>query len=207
MRQDPKYLLSPYKAAVIAAVRELMHAAGTEGFAFEIPNTEPKKVIVVAPKTELGSLVEAPAREPMIGGRRKNDVLPGEPLNWEEPEEGTPRRWTILVTSAGHGLVGEPGAKFEHAEAKHERVDVLEAGPVLARIAELEAQLAVQAVRTVGSEGWKLVPVERSYDQRAKMIIAFNTASGDLDDKLDATHRAMHEAAPRASAKEEGKED
>jgi len=27
---------------------------------------------------------------------------------------------------------------------------------------------------------------ERSYDQRAKAIIAFNTCTGDLDDKLDA---------------------
>lgn len=31
---------------------------------------------------------------------------------------------------------------------------------------------------------------ERSYDQRAKALIAFNTCAGDLDDKLDAAWAA-----------------
>ncbi|MDN8612752.1 hypothetical protein [Variovorax ginsengisoli] len=34
------------------------------------------------------------------------------------------------------------------------------------------------------------VHADRSYDQRAKSIIAFNTCKGDLDDKLDAAWRA-----------------
>ena len=85
----------------------------------------------------------------MIGGRRKEDVPPAEPLDWSEP--GEPRRWTILVTSGGHGLVGQAGHTFPHADAKHERVDVLEAGPVLARIVELEGQLP--ALQTAAQEG------------------------------------------------------
>ena len=207
MNQPPEYLLGPHKATIIAAARELLHATPAGGAIFEIPGLQPRHVVVLGAASEIGQLLDAPAREPMIGGRRKEDVRPAEPLDWNEPEPGQPRRWTILVTSAGHGLVGEPGAKFEHADAKHERVDVLEAGPVLARIAELEEQLAAHAARMAVLEGGKLVPAERSYDQRAKMIIAFNTASGDLDDKLDAAHRAMLAAAPRPDVKEEGKED
>ena len=142
MNQTPEYLLGPHKATIIAAARELLHVTAAGGAIFEIPGLVPRHVVVLGAASEIGQLLEAPAREPMIGGRRKEDVRLAEPLDWNEPEEGEPRRWTILVTSAGHGLVGEPGAKFEHAEAKHERVDVLEAGPVLARIAELEALLA-----------------------------------------------------------------
>lgn len=144
MNQTPEYLLGPHKTTIIAAARELLHASAAGGVAFEIPGLVPRHVVVLGAESQIGQLLEAPAREPMIGGRRKEDVRPAEPLDWNESEEGEPRRWTILVTSAGHGLVGEPGAKFEHAEAKHERVDVLEAGPVLARIAELEAQLAAK---------------------------------------------------------------
>jgi len=142
MNPTVEYLLGPHKATIVAAARELLHASAAAGVAFEIPGLEPRHVVVLGAESEIGQLLEAPAREPMIGGRRKEDVRPAEPLNWNEPEPGQPRRWTILVTCAGHGLVGEPGHAFPHAEAKHERVDVVEAGPVLARIAELEGQLA-----------------------------------------------------------------
>lgn len=50
-------------------------------------------------------------------------------------------------------------------------------------------------------EGWKLVMVERSYDMRAKAIIAFNTTeqSGkDRDDALHAAWQAMLAACPAA---------
>lgn len=47
------------------------------------------------------------------------------------------------------------------------------------------------------------VHIERSYDQRAKAIIAFNTRSGDLDDKLDAAWRATI-GAPAIAAQPEG---
>lgn len=42
-----------------------------------------------------------------------------------------------------------------------------------------------------------VVPRERSYDARAKAIIAFNQASGDLDDKLEAAHQAVLLAAAK----------
>lgn len=50
-------------------------------------------------------------------------------------------------------------------------------------------------------EGWKLVPIERSYDMRIKALIAFNTTekeTNDRDDALDAAYRAMLDAAPAA---------
>ncbi|MGS0976168.1 hypothetical protein [Burkholderia glumae] len=50
-------------------------------------------------------------------------------------------------------------------------------------------------------EGWKLVPIERSYDMRVKALLAFNTTekeTNDRDDALDAAHRAMLDAAPAA---------
>ncbi|WP_186153509.1 hypothetical protein [Burkholderia gladioli] len=52
-------------------------------------------------------------------------------------------------------------------------------------------------------KGWKLVPIERSYNMRAKALIAFNTTekkTNDRDDALDAAHRAMLDAAPAAPA-------
>ncbi|WP_186057762.1 hypothetical protein [Burkholderia gladioli] len=52
-------------------------------------------------------------------------------------------------------------------------------------------------------KGWKMVPIERSYNMRAKALIAFNTTekkTNDRDDALDAAHRAMLDAAPAAPA-------
>ncbi|WP_431018199.1 hypothetical protein [Burkholderia gladioli] len=54
-------------------------------------------------------------------------------------------------------------------------------------------------------EGWKLVPIERSYDMRIKALIAFNTTekeTNDRGDALDAAHRAMLDAAPAAPVAE-----
>ncbi|PQV51018.1 hypothetical protein [Paraburkholderia sp. BL21I4N1] len=65
-----------------------------------------------------------------------------------------------------------------------------------------QAALATSADQSAG-EGWKLVPVERSYEMRAKALIAFNTTeqSGkDRDDALDAAHRATLGAAPQVPA-------
>ncbi|MCH7274995.1 DUF3850 domain-containing protein [Burkholderia gladioli] len=54
-------------------------------------------------------------------------------------------------------------------------------------------------------KGWKMVPIERSYNMRAKALIAFNTTekkTNDRDDALDAAHRAMLDAAPAAPVAE-----
>lgn len=78
--------------------------------------------------------------------------------------------------------------------AEYERAKGLRAD--LARIV-YAAPVAAQA-----PEGWKLVPIERSYDMRVKAIMAFNMAeqSGkDRDDALDAAYRAMLAAAPVAA--------
>jgi hypothetical protein len=41
-----------------------------------------------------------------------------------------------------------------------------------------------------------MAPIDRDYDVRVKQLIAFNTCNGDLDDKLEAAHKAMLAAAP-----------
>ncbi|KWI50301.1 hypothetical protein WT72_24330 [Burkholderia pseudomultivorans] len=82
-----------------------------------------------------------------------------------------------------------------------------QAGIAYARTAASPAA-AIQA-------GWKLVPIERSYEMRAKALIAFNTtekAGGDRDDALDAAYRAELASAPQpaqadASAREPARRD
>lgn len=57
-------------------------------------------------------------------------------------------------------------------------------------------------------EGWKLVPVERSYDMRTKAIIAHNVAvksGADLDDALKAAWEAEVAAAPEVRQNGEGR--
>jgi len=39
---------------------------------------------------------------------------------------GTPRTWSLCMTSENHGTVGPAGCKFTHAPDKHERVQVVE---------------------------------------------------------------------------------
>ncbi|THJ52560.1 hypothetical protein E9536_20055 [Burkholderia sp. LS-044] len=79
------------------------------------------------------------------------------------------------------------------------------------RVAAREAARKVLAARTASANetvaegaaipaGYALVPIERSYDMRAKALIAFNTTeqSGkDRDDALDAAYRAELAAAPQ----------
>ncbi|MCA3190955.1 hypothetical protein [Cupriavidus sp.] len=52
---------------------------------------------------------------------------------------------------------------------------------------------------------WKLVPLERSYDMRARAILAFNTATAngaDRDDALQAAWEAEYHAAPQNRQKD-----
>ncbi|WP_143274847.1 hypothetical protein [Burkholderia pseudomallei] len=66
---------------------------------------------------------------------------------------------------------------------------------------ELDEQSAQAALPTASIRaGWKLVPIERSYDMRVKAILAFNAAEKDgkdRDDALDAAHKAAIAAAPQ----------
>ncbi|WP_244125347.1 hypothetical protein [Burkholderia gladioli] len=67
----------------------------------------------------------------------------------------------------------------------------------------LRALLTSPRAAVPAPKGWKLVPIERSYNMRAKALIAFNTTekkTNDRDDALDAAHRAMLDAAPAAPA-------
>ncbi|WP_156443572.1 hypothetical protein [Burkholderia sp. MSMB1835] len=65
------------------------------------------------------------------------------------------------------------------------------------------AKSVVAPVPAAIPAGYALVPIQRSYDMRAKALIAFNTteqAGKDRDDALDAAHRAAIEAATRHPA-------
>lgn len=53
-------------------------------------------------------------------------------------------------------------------------------------------------------DGWKMVPVERSYDQRAKALIAFNRAEKDGKDRDDALQAAWDASLTAAQAQEGG---
>ena len=68
-------------------------------------------------------------------------------------------------------------------------------------IEHIAKKIAAPRAAVPAPKGWKLVPVERSYDMRVKALIAFNTTekeTNDRDDALDAAHRAMLDAAPAA---------
>ena len=59
--------------------------------------------------------------------------------------------------------------------------------------------IANQTIDGVPREQMACMPVERSYDVRAKMIIAFNEArkaGGDLDDALDAAYKSALRFSP-----------
>lgn len=74
-------------------------------------------------------------------------------------------------------------------------------GEYCVTIDELRALLTSPRAAVPAPEGWKLVPIERSYDMRVKALLAFNTTekeTNDRDDALDAAHRAMLDATPAA---------
>lgn len=64
---------------------------------------------------------------------------------------------------------------------------------------ELRALLAAPVVERQDDQQMACMPVERCYDVRTKMIIAFNEsrkAGGDLDDGLDAAYKAALRYSP-----------
>ncbi|MGV0128890.1 hypothetical protein [Burkholderia gladioli] len=72
-------------------------------------------------------------------------------------------------------------------------------------IEHIAKKIAAPRAAVPAPKGWKLVPVERSYNMRVKAMIAFNKAEkagNDRDDALDAAHRAMLDAAPAAPVAE-----
>lgn len=87
MNQTPTELLAPYKAALVAAARDMLRAAGTDGIAIEIPASVPPSVIVLGAEDRVGQLLRTPVREPMLGGRRAGDP-PAPELTFDEPEPG-----------------------------------------------------------------------------------------------------------------------
>lgn len=169
MNQTPPALQAPYKAALVAAARDYLRATGPEGCVIEIPGMVPPCVIVLGDETHVCVLLRDPAADQLPGGRRVNDPPPAS-LSWEEPMPGAPRKWTILLSSENHGLVGALGSMHEHAAPHFERVDVVELEPFVdqlatalqqnaqhleevqrlrARVAELQSQLGERAAAPV----------------------------------------------------------
>jgi hypothetical protein len=65
-------------------------------------------------------------------------------------------------------------------------------------IKEMDALLSKPTAKHQG-EQCALIPIERSYDVRARMLIAFNTRKqegGDNDDALEAAHKALLSFSP-----------
>ena len=65
---------------------------------------------------------------------------------------------------------------------------------------------ANQTIDGVSREQMACMPVERCYDVRAKMIIAFNEAKmngGDLDDALDAAYKSALRYSPNPMSAEQ----
>jgi len=63
-----------------------------------------------------------------------------------------------------------------------------------------------QTIDGVQAEQMACMPVDRSYDVRAKMIIAFNEAKkagGDLDDALDAAYKSALRYSPNPMSAEQ----
>jgi hypothetical protein len=109
MNQTPEHLLAPYKSALIAAARELLRASGTGGVAFEIPGATPPQVIVLGAAAEIGQLVDLPAREPMLGGRRKGDMRSPVPLK----QRPAPAPIRISLIDAGADCMGEEDCRAD----------------------------------------------------------------------------------------------
>ena len=128
MNQTPPELLAPYKAPLVAAARDLLRAAGTDGMAFEIPASVPPCTIVVGATDRIGQFLRTTS-EPMLGGRRAGDP-PAPVLTFDEPEPGADgpltvdaldlvviRRWLQAAAEAGKPVMlsGAAAAALNYA--------------------------------------------------------------------------------------------
>lgn len=104
-------------AAAGAELLEFMRAPGTLA---AIPNTSPEQYAVAGDLVAIQALL--PNRRERRGQRPKDELYFG-------PEAGQPRRWSILITEGGKGVVADYGYRFPEASAELERVDVIEATP------------------------------------------------------------------------------
>jgi hypothetical protein len=107
-----------------AELLEYMRAPGTLA---AIPNTSPEQYVVAGDLTAIQALL--PNRRERRGQR------PNEDLHWG-PVAGQPRRWTILITEAGKGVVSDYGYSFPDAKPDFERVDVVELAGIANKAAE-----------------------------------------------------------------------
>lgn len=145
MNQTPTELLAPYNAAVVAAVQELLRISSTAATIFRVPGTEPEQIILAGEIEALNKLLES-----------QESVLP---VSWHKLGAG-PRSWTIVL-SADSGVVGELGCKFEKVPERLERVDVVEAAPLLRELGQLQRENAELLARAEMTEAARDVLAER----------------------------------------------
>ena len=218
MSQTPTELLAPYKAAMVAAARDYLRAAGREGSVIEIPATVPPCVIVLGAQENIGALLRTTSREPMVGGRRAGDP-PSDELNWEEPASASDAAAAVralmgeMTTFSGRLVNGDHLARranevlaLQEKAAQeggvaaeplvHELGAALQENARLGEAVQELRRLVADVQRRAGApDGWKLVPLEPSIDQ-LRVDLDFH-ASGC---QRGAIYRAMVEAAPAPTA-------
>ncbi|VWC53833.1 hypothetical protein BLA9940_02106 [Burkholderia aenigmatica] len=125
----------------------------------------------------------------------------------KELAEGADLERALSETIDERDRAEEDGTRLAEAVGEFLGVDVGEwssaNNPILTAVHELKMrtdQPAMAAEAVAIPAGYALVPIDRSYDMRAKALIAFNTteqAGKDRDDALGAAYRAELAAAPQ----------
>ena len=103
MSESTADMQGPYKAALVAAARDYLRAAGREGSVIEIPATVPPCVIVLGAQENVGALLRTTSRAPMVGGRRAGDP-PADELDWDEPAPGVAGLSTAQLSKAARHM-------------------------------------------------------------------------------------------------------
>lgn len=100
------------------------------------------------------------------------------------------------------GALAEQPAEQASVRAMHIGWDYLDNGTLVATYAvpvpEQIAPKLYTAPQPAIPPGYKLVPLNRSYDMRVQALLAFNSSKGDRDDALQDAWQAMLNAAPEA---------
>jgi hypothetical protein len=105
---------------------------------------------------------------------------------------GTPRTWSLCMTSENHGTVGPAGCKFSHAPDKHERVLVVEVpSPADAPSDQVNLRLITAPVAAQASQvAAPAEQIEWSHDLQERLI-----AAGQEFDEHENVRQVMAEAA------------
>jgi len=140
--------------------------------------------------------------------RRIDDIRPAVGLDWDESAAKQaraafeiPARWTILLTSSNHGLVGAYGHEFPHATSDHVKVNVVPesvASDLRARIVELKSSAAPASADNPSTAGAAKGGITFDESELRKLILHVSNTShwcgrigGDADEYEDALDKAV----------------